>query len=171
VSMEAEHFTTARAPAGREWKVIPNHGRTLSGMTAWPVVPDRALTTDDDMRLDYRMYLFSEGKVSVDLHLAPTQKFQPGTGLRLAVAFDDQAPQVLDMHADDSLQAWEKSVGDGVKLLTSQHSVAAPGYHTLKVWALDPGVVLQKVVVNTTARPRPRYLGPPESPRGQGRSR
>jgi hypothetical protein len=166
VSMEAEHFTSARAPAGREWKVIPNHGRTLSGVAAWPVTPDRPITAADDMRLDYRMYLFSEGTVGVDLHLAPTQKFQPGPGFRLAVAFDDQPPEILDMHADESLQAWEKSVGDGVKVLTSRHAIAAPGYHTLKVRALDPGVVLQKIVVNTAARPRPRYLGPPESPRG-----
>jgi hypothetical protein len=167
VSMEASHFSGARTPTGREWKEIPGHGRTLSGVTSWPVTPDRSLTLGDDMRLDYRMYLFSKGQLNVEFQVAPTQKFQPGGGLKFAVAFDDQPPQVVNLHADDSLQAWEKSVGDGATVLTSRHEVAAPGYHTLKVWALDSGVVLQKIVVNTAARPRPCYLGPPESARGR----
>ena len=33
VSIEAEHYSRAVAPRGREWKRIPDHGRTLSGMT------------------------------------------------------------------------------------------------------------------------------------------
>ncbi len=166
VSIEAEHWTRAVAPAGREWKVIPNHGRTLSGVTAWPVTPDVALTANDGMRLEYRMYLFSAGRATVSLQLAPTQKLQPGSGFRVGVSFDDEAPQVVNLHADESLAAWERSVGDGVTVVTSQHAIAAPGYHTLKIWALDPAVVVQKIVVGT-GRLRPSYLGPPESARGK----
>jgi hypothetical protein len=117
------------------------------------------------MRLEYQMHLFSQGPVSVDVHLAPTQKFQPGAGFRYAVAFDDETPQVVNVHADDSLGAWETSVADGVKILTTPHAIARPGRHVLTVWSLDPGLVLQKIVVYT-ARPRPSYLGPPESARG-----
>ena len=66
------------------------------------------------------------------------------------------------MHADGSLAAWEKSVADGVTVLRSKHVVASPGPHVLKFWALDPAVVLQKLVVDTGGL-RPSYLGPPES--------
>jgi len=164
VSMEAEHFTRAIAPQGREWMVIPNHGRTLSGVTGWPV-PAAPLDPTGGMRLEYWMYLFTKGTVSVEAQVAPTQKFQPGSGFRYGVSFDDEAPQVVNLHRDESLAAWEREVADGAKVLTSKHSIAAPGYHTLKIWALDPGVVIQKLVVRTTA-PRRSYLGPPESPRG-----
>jgi hypothetical protein len=163
--MEGEHYASAVAPAGREWKIIPNHGRTLSGVTPWPVMATAAaIDPADGMRLEYRMYLFSQGSVSVDAYLAPTQKFQPGSGFRYAISFDDEAPQVVNVHADESLGAWERAVADGVKVLTSRHAIARPGYHVLKFWAIEPGLVLQKLVVNTGGL-RPSYLGPPESVR------
>jgi hypothetical protein len=166
VSVEAEHYTRAVAPAGREWKKVPDFGRTLSGMTAWPVTAPSSTVSADGMRLEYRMYLFHDGAVSVDAYLAPTQKFQPGPGFRYAVSFDDEEPQIVNMHADESLPAWERSVSDGVAILTAKHKTLQPGYHVLKFWALDPGVVLQKLVVDTGGL-RPSYLGPPESVAGR----
>jgi hypothetical protein len=58
----------------------------------------------------------------------------------------------------------ERSVSDGATVLSSRHKIAAPGQHTLKFWAIDPGVVLQKLVVDAGGQ-RSSYLGPPESPR------
>jgi hypothetical protein len=165
VSIEAEHFQRAVAPEGREWKVIPNHGRTLSGVTPWPVTLTATLDATGGMRLEYDLYLFSRGTFGVDAHLAPTQKFQPGDGVRFAVSLDAETPQVVNIHADGSLAAWEREVADGAKVVTSRHVVGEPGRHVLKLWALDPGLVLQKLVVHTTAL-RPSYLGPPESHRG-----
>jgi hypothetical protein len=169
VSIEAEHYSRALAPPDRRWLTVPDHGRTLSGVTPWPVTPwpsAPAVGIDgaSDMRLEYRMFLFTTGPVRVHAYLAPTQKFRPGPGLRYSIAFDDEPPQVIDVHADSSLQAWERSVADGVTVLTSTHTIATPGVHVLTFHALEPGLVLQKLVVDTGGL-RPSYLGPPESVR------
>ncbi len=71
---------------------------------------------------------------------------------------------MIDVHADSSLQAWERSVAHGVTVLTSTHTIAQPGHHVLKFHALEPGLVLQKLVVDTGGL-RPSYLAPPESVR------
>ena len=60
---------------------------------------------------------------------------------------------------------WEKSVSDNFRVGKSHHTLTHPGYHTLKIWMVDPGVVLQKIVVNAGGV-KPSYLGPPESFRG-----
>jgi hypothetical protein len=163
VAIEAEHYARALAPAGREWLRIPGHGRTLSSVTTLPseAAPARLA---DGMRLEYPVYLFSAGKVKVQATLAPTQKFQPGAGLRYAVSFDDEAPQVVNVHADSSERHWAQTVSDGVAQLVSEHSIARPGAHTLKFWALDPGLVLERLVIDAGGM-KPSYLGPPESPR------
>ncbi|MGH9528304.1 MAG: hypothetical protein ACRD2S_00120, partial [Terriglobales bacterium] len=57
---------------------------------------------------------------------------------------------------------WATSVKDGVRKSESSFTLAKPGYHTLKFWMVDPGVVLQKLVVNFGGV-KPSYFGPPES--------
>ncbi|QJR11209.1 hypothetical protein DSM104443_02282 [Usitatibacter rugosus] len=163
VSIDADHFTRAIAPPGREWRRVPDHGRTGSGVMPLPVEAP-SLSASAAMRLDYDLHLFTAGEVTVHATLAPTQKFQPGEGLRFAVSFDDEPPQIVNMHVDESRRYWDKTVADGVAVHVTKHVVAKPGAHTLKYWMLDPGLVLQKLIVDTGGL-QPSYLGPPESPK------
>ena len=163
VAIEAEHHARALAPAGREWLRVPGHGLTLSGMTTMPAEAPAA-TLQDAMRLEYDVTLFEPGKVKVQATLAPTLKFRPGEGFRYAVSFDDEAPRIVNVHADASERYWEKIVSDGAARLVSEHEIARPGRHTLKFWALDSGLVLQRLVIDAGGL-QPSYLGPPESPR------
>jgi hypothetical protein len=163
VAIEAEHYSRAFAPNGREWLRVPGLGRTLSGMTTLPVDAP-ALTPADGMHLEYDVVLFEAGMVNVQATLAPTLKFRPGPGLRYAVSIDDEAPQIVDVHADTSLKHWERIVSDGVAQFTTAHVLKSSGRHTLKFWALDPGLVLQRVVIDAGGL-KPSYLGPQESPR------
>jgi hypothetical protein len=163
VSIDAEHFARAAAPAGREWLRVPGLGRTDAAMTTLPSEAPAA-SLADGMRLEYPMHLFDAGKVTVHAILAPTQKFQPGPGLRFALSFDDAPPQVVNVHADESKEHWSRTVLDGIVELTTEHAIARPGAHVLKYWALDNGLVLEKLVVDAGGL-RPSYLGPPESPR------
>ncbi|MBY0238961.1 MAG: glycosyl hydrolase 115 family protein [Burkholderiaceae bacterium] len=164
VAIEAEHFSAASAPAGRRWLRIPGHGRTLSGMTTSPATPDPTAPDDAAPVLEYRVQLRSSGPVTVRATLAPTLNFQPGAGLRYAVWFDDAPPHIVNLHAGFSERDWERWVADGAALHRSRHTVSRPGLHTLKFRALDPGIVLQSLVIDTGGL-RDTYLGPQESPR------
>ncbi|NJM26985.1 MAG: hypothetical protein HC859_17455 [Bacteroidia bacterium] len=61
-----------------------------------------------------------------------------------------------------SLRAWEKSVRDNVIVSASTHKKLGKGMHVLRFWRIDPGVVLQKIVIDAGGL-KPSYLGPPES--------
>jgi hypothetical protein len=164
VSIEAAHFARQVAPEGRSWLLVPDHGRTLSAMTPLPVDATAGLADAQAMRLEYDIALTKPGTFTLHTTLAPTQKFQPGDGFRFAVSVDDEAPQIVNMHADASLAAWERSVSDGAVTFRTAHSVRGAGTHTVKFWAISPGVVLQKLVLDAGGL-KPSYLGPPESPR------
>jgi hypothetical protein len=168
VSIEAEHYSRRTAVNGVHWEKIPDYGRTDSAMTVFPVT---AASANPPLApcLEYRIYAFDKGKADVTAIIGPSLNFVPGRGLRFAVSFDDQPPQIVDALAHNTLKDWEKSVEDSVRHVTTTHTLAAPGYHTLKFWMVDPGVVLEKLVVDLGGL-KPSYLGPPESARrGQAR--
>jgi hypothetical protein len=166
VSIEAEHYTLQTYPGpylvAPHWDKIRGFGRTLSGMTIFPVTAPSAEPPQSAPVLEYPMYLFESGAFNVEAILAPTLNFVPGRGLRFAISFDDQPPQIVDALAHNSQKDWEQAVSDGVRKVTSQLTVDAPGYHTLKFRMVDPGVVLEKLVISQLPPP-PSYLGPPES--------
>jgi hypothetical protein len=82
--------------------------------------------------------------------------------LRYAISFDDEPPQIINMHAGKTFQDWEESVRNNITVEVSQHTLKEQGTHVLKFWLVDAGVVLQKLVVET-GESKPTYLGPPES--------
>jgi hypothetical protein len=168
VSIEPEHFTKKTDAGANRWIKIQDYGRTLSGMRATqPVDALSATPGKDSPYLEYQTYLFSTGAVEVATITSPTLNFAPGRGLRVAVSFDDETPQVITLvpenyKAQNGNRDWEKIVGDNALTVRSTHTLATPGLHTLKFWMVDPGVVLQKIVIDCGGV-KPSYLGPPES--------
>jgi hypothetical protein len=167
VSIEAEHFT-ANVPAGDvRWAKIDDYGHTLSGMTILPIDAASAPRADGSAHLEYQMYLYEPGSATVNLIVAPTLNHDPSRGVRIGISFDDGTPQELailpqNFNASNGNRSWEASVRDNRRIVSWKHDLRAAGQHTLKVWMIDPGVVLQKIVVDLGGQ-RPSYLGPPET--------
>jgi hypothetical protein len=167
VSIEAEHFTRKTDAGANRWLKIPDYGHTLSAMRADAPAYAEASPGKDSPCLEYQMYLFNAGAVKVDATVGATLNFIHGRALRYAVSFDDEAPQTItivpaNFSAGNGNHEWEESVKNNGRQVESIHTLAAPGYHTLKIWMVDPAVVVEKIVVNTGGV-KPSYLGPPES--------
>ncbi len=162
VAIEAQHFSRAVTASGIEWRVLPDFGRTLGRVTAYPVTHGPIIPGGDSPRLEYDVNLFTAGEVGVELHCAPSLDFQPGEGLRLAISFDDAPPQVVKLDTMANNANWERAVGDGIRRVLTRHRVETAGRHVLKIWFVTPGVVLERAIVDCGGL-RPSYLGPPES--------
>ena len=167
VSIEAEHYTKKVDIGQVRWEKIDDYGRTLSSMTVFPVTAKSVEPPVNSPFLEYRMWLFNPKSAEVELIVAPTLNFAPGRGLRIAASFDDELPKIIDIlpanfDARNGNGNWEQSVRDSVRKVKFTPKLEEPAYYTLKIWMVDPGVVLQKIVVNTGGV-KPSYLGPPES--------
>jgi len=162
VSIEAEHYSKKMDGVSARWEKIDDLGRTLSSMSVFPVTAESVNPSQNSPCLEYKMYLFDSGTAQVEAILAPTLNFVTGRGLRYAISFDDRPPEIVDALAQNSREDWETSVKDSVRKVTSRQIVTESGYHTLKFWMVDPGIVLQKLIVDFGGA-KPSYLGPPES--------
>ena len=165
VSLDAEQYTQAVNAGPITWQRLPDLGRTAGAVTAMPVTAAPTATPGGaSPHLEYRISLAQAGPVMVQAYLAPTLDFTNTTGLRYAVSIDDEAPQLINLHTglnpDNGNRPWERAVAENIIFKTSQHNVAAAGAHVLKFWRVDPGVVLEKLVVSQGTVPA-SYLGLP----------
>jgi hypothetical protein len=163
VAIEAPHYSRAVNEAAVTWRTLPGFGRSLGGVTVFPVTASARKLTPRSPRLEYDVYLYSTGELQVDADLAPSLDFQSGDGLRFAISFDDEPPQIVKLDTW-SRENWSRAVADGIRRVSTKHRIHKPGVHVLKFWMITPGVVLERIVINAGGV-RESYLGPPESPR------
>ena len=158
VSMEAEHFTRKHARGGAAWEVVKGLGRSGDSVTVLPpTVPSH--TVPEEIKsaspsLDFDVYLFHSGEARLDIDCLPTKPVAPKQGVSLVASIDGAAPQILTGKGGDVLT--------NLRRLTTTVKIVSPGQHTLTVWMVDPGVIIDKIVIYTGA-PKDSYLGPPES--------
>ncbi len=174
IAIEAPH--TSRIVNGDKvyWDVLEGYGRTVGAISSYPVRAANSTPGGKNPHLEYDVLTTTaSGEVNLELHFAPSLDYQSGDGLQFAVSVDDGEPQLLKLGTWETMQAWEQSVGDGVRKVITKVNLGEPGRHTLKFWRVTPGVVLQRLILGNSASPRtrgqgvhPSYLGPPESPRG-----
>ena len=109
------------------------------------------------------MFLFSTDSARIILITSPLLNFMPGRDIRLAVSVDDGVPEyITNVPVKLSNRAWEQDVVNQARRCQATLNIARPGYHTLKVWMIDPGVVLEKIMVDMGGL-KQSYLGAPES--------
>jgi hypothetical protein len=164
VAIEAEHYSKAVNSTNIKWAVLPDYGRTLSGVTTMPVTAPVQTLSATTPHLEYTVHIRKPGEVKLLTYVSPSLDYNKLGGLKFAVSIDDEAPQVLNLQAGNSQKAWQKTVADNINIQTSTHTITKPGTHTIKYWMINPGVVLQKLVLDCGGL-KPSYLGPPESPK------
>jgi hypothetical protein len=172
ISMEAVHATRNTAVQGISWTEIPGIGRTLSGVTPMPL-GDTTFAAGDGPTLEYDFYSFNSypgGFVTVYVMLSPSLNAasveQP---LAYSIQIDSQDPvEVVPVGPEipgglpdgwDGLNGW---VANSIIPSTTNFTGVNPGPHTLKISMMQPAVVIQKIVIDTSGL-QPSYLGPPES--------
>jgi hypothetical protein len=164
VSIEADHYTKAVNRNGISWQVLPDHGKTGSAITTMPVTAAEQPVSTNSPHLEYTVYFYEkQDSVKLQAYFSPTLNFHNDEGLKYAVSFDDETPQVISINKDDNNQRlWNEWVGTSIIIKTSKHNIPSSGKHVLKFWRVSPAVVLQKLVVDAGGA-KQSYLGPPET--------
>ncbi len=164
VSIEAEHFSKAINTQDIFWKIIPDMGRTLSAVAAFPTTYSTLIPNGQSPRLEYNIYLFDVGEIEITLYFSPTLNFNDNKGLKYAISVNDENSQIININGKYTENQWNEWVANNINKITTKHRVEKTGLQTIRYWLVDPAVVLQKIVVNAGGL-KPSYLGPMESER------
>jgi hypothetical protein len=164
VSMEAENFTHRVDRPGFGWEVIEGLGKTGDSVS---VFPPRAQTftdfTHSAPRLEYQFEILNEGAFEAVFFLVPTQPLIAGNGLRFAVSIDGEKPQMIEVDRETEVGSpqWARHVLNQTTAGRTRFSLKK-GAHVLKIFAVETGVVLDKIVFSRGAL-SPSYFAPPET--------
>lgn len=157
VSIEAQHFTRSQNNPDIVWSIIPDLGKTLSAITTSPVT----LIPGMETYLEYDINFISSGEITVEILVAPTLNFNANRGLRYAVSFDESEEQIVNFngHYRGELGRWQ---AESIIKTSTKHNIDVSGKHVLRFRPLDPGIVLEKILIDTGGL-KPSYLGAPET--------
>lgn len=169
VSIDAVNYQNTKETEDVSWQIIPNLGRTGSAITSMPVTASKQNPSENGPYLEYEVYLLDGGTYSLTTYFSPTLNFQKDEGLIYAVSIDGDTPQMINLHKDATAADWtyptwwNEAVKDNIMKQIVLEKELSAGAHTIKYWAVDPGVVLQKIVLQKEGVNAESYLGPPES--------
>lgn len=155
VAMEAPHFFECQAAEGTSWKVIPDMGRTLGGVTLMPYTVPVAGSS-----LSYKMKLPEEARnlkqVKVIVVVKSTLAFQDVEGHKYTVGFRGGNEETVNFNhnlnelPENVYSVFYPTVARRVieKEVTLTLPASSDGTYTLDFKPLHPAVVLEKIVVD-----------------------
>ncbi len=164
--IDAEHYWSAADAAGAVWTVIPYMGRTRSGISLQPYDGNV-----EGASISYRVRM-PEGTAVADVHVitSSTLAFCRKEGHRYTVAFE--GGDAVEVNFNGELNEEPENVYRltyptvASRVIEKVVSLPVPqgdGCRTLVIRPLDPGVILEKIVIDTGGF-KQEYLHYRESP-------
>lgn len=165
ISIEAEHFTNRKNENNFGWQTILGLGKTRDSVTVFPNAARTFLA--DAPSLEYKIYVSKSSEFEVNFYLVPTQPLVPGHGLRLAFAIDDEKQQLVSIDKDTEVSSakWSFNILNETTVGKAKIELEK-GSHVLKIFAVDTGVVLDKIVLSAGDLPT-SYFAPQETLAGK----
>lgn len=158
VAMEAEHYFSLTNAKDAQWTIIPDFGKTLSGLA---LMPYTASTDGGQVTYAFNSNTQQAEKATLHLYLAPSFPFNGNRGHRVKVCIDGKEVSTININKNQRNDyKWQ---GQRINL----QSIPLPieprdGMHELTICPLDPGVVLERIVINWGKESK-TYLGTPET--------
>jgi hypothetical protein len=148
VVMEAEHYNDAKHNENVRWGVIPDLGRTLSGVALMPYTMNT-----EGCSLTYKMRTDSVlNHVKVYVTLGATLPFNV-SGHRFNISIDGEDDQTVNFNHDyDWAHCYTKMYPAGAaRMIETSFDIDIrhpANIHTLTLHPLDPGIVFFKIVMD-----------------------
>lgn len=150
--MEAEHASAFLSGQDSRWRKITGLGYNGEAVSIFPtLVPIREeprKILSESPCLQYKIWIRHPGDWKFSVRALPTFSVETGKPQRYAIAVDDEPLQIVSLPVSQSEtdRHWQENVLRNAALTTSVHAIAHAGLHTLKIWMVDPGMVVDTII-------------------------
>ena len=167
IAIEAPHFSKSTKTDAAEYKTIDKFGKTLGGVKAFPTTNKFGVDEEAPV-IEYSVYVKEKGNYILELFTAPNNPVIYKGKMCVGVGVNGEEYQVVNTIPDKGYIPWiSADWAEGV--LSHIHKIQTgitlkQGANKIAIKAMDPAVVLQKLVLAKEGIKVPEsYLGPKES--------
>lgn len=167
ICMEAKHFHRKKDVNENGWQVIPRLGRTSDAIKSFPVTKNWEMEKDRPY-VEYCFQAKYEGGYLLRFYIAPRNPMVKRGTMRGSFRINDGDIRWFDAvdsgyFAEWQNETWSYGVTNHVRII-QEKVFLKKGVNTLKFYAADPNIVLEKIAMFREDRPiRATHLAPPES--------
>jgi len=154
VSMHAVHFTRQTAKPLSRWKLVSGLGYAENGLESFPIsTKGQSLSNADSIKrsnavVEYDFYTLTSATPSVTVFALPTHPVNNNFRVRYALSIDNGPLEIVDIKTFGRSEEWKQNVLRN----RAERRIGLPflkgGKHTLKIYCIDPGVILDEIRID-----------------------
>jgi hypothetical protein len=154
ISIRATNFTRQTKKLTRQWKVISDFGYTGNVLQAFPLsIAGNTLKDPDSIKrfnavVEYDFFTLTSTTPYVTVYALPTHPVNNNFGLRYALSIDEGPLKIVDLKTTGRSGEWKQNVLRNRAERIIEMPFLKAGKHTLKIYTVDPGVILDEIRIN-----------------------
>ena len=155
VSIHAGHYSSLKKQAHGNWQSLPGLGYTgeslqsqVAALKNGKQLSDTAWIKKNSSFVEYLFHTFSQGNATAAVFSLPAHPLNNVHSMRYALSVDDGPLQLVDFRTSGRSEEWKQNVLRNRAEKKLSLSFLKPGKHSLKIYAVDPGVILDAILIN-----------------------
>ncbi|TDE17769.1 hypothetical protein E0F88_04370 [Dyadobacter psychrotolerans] len=154
LSINAVDYTAVKNTKSRQWSVVDGLGANGKALEAFPLVEKAAdgeldtLKVKSNPSVEYEFYSFSQTPAIITITSLPTYPLNKNFEVRYAVSVDDGPVRILNFRTFGRSDEWKKNVLSNSAQRILNEPILKPGKHTLRIYMIDPGVILNHIYID-----------------------
>jgi len=166
IAINAENYHRKKDGNGFGWEITKDLGVTGASIGAYPFdaepVEHEWKLEKEGAYAEYDFYCFNTGWIDIRSYCLPTFPLNSQRHCLYGISIDDAPPLIVDFETQLRNEKWKQNVQRNQSEDITKHFIAKSGKHTLRIWIIDTGVFLDKVVIDFGGLKK-SYMGPQET--------
>ena len=154
ISIYGENYSRVQNDGPVEWDILAGSGYTGSSVWANPM---KSFSSTDDVKnasvVEYELLVNRPGEITVHVYCLPVHPLTNGHDVRIGVGLNAGKPQVISHKTYGRSETWKQNVLSNSAKVTSRHVIQKKGVNTFKIYAIDPGVIIDRIEIDTGGLP------------------
>jgi hypothetical protein len=155
VSIHAFHYSRLSNTRTRQWQVLEGLGYSGKALQVLPsketrenISTDTNAISNKNAFVEYAFFTFTAAPAVVSIFTLPTHPLNNNYSMRYALSVDNGPVKLVDFRTFGRTEEWKQNVLGNRAERKLQLPFLGKGAHTLKIFAVDPGVILDEIRID-----------------------